>query len=66
MSDRPSFISVTQGLSGYFAVLMMWTTQDDGCGYEPWNTGIGRYATREEAVREAREWAEAEGLEYKA
>lgn len=64
MSDHPSFISVTQGLSGYFAVLMSWN--EDGCGYEPWNTGVGRYATREEAVREALAWAEAEGLEYKA
>lgn len=66
MSEHPPFISVSRGMSGYFAVLMAWTTQDDECGYEPWNTGFGRYATREEAVREAREWAEAEGLEFKA
>ena len=63
MSDHPSFISVTQGMSGYFAVLMSWSR--DGF-YEPWNTGFGRYSTREDAIREAREWAEAEELEYRA
>jgi hypothetical protein len=63
VSDHPSFISITQGMSGHFAVLMSWS--EEGF-YEPWSTGFGRYPTREEAIREAREWAEAEGLEYKA
>lgn len=63
MIKRPSFISVSQGMSGHFAVLMAWNKEGF---YEPWNTGFGRYSTREEAAREAREWAEAEGLEYKA
>jgi hypothetical protein len=49
-------ISVTSGMSGYFAV--MW--DNDGAI----QTGIGRYATAEEAAVEAREWAEAEELEY--
>ena len=29
------------------------------------NTGIGRYATREEAIEEAKEWAEADGIELR-
>lgn len=28
------------------------------------NSGVGRYATREEAVSEAQDWAEAEELPY--
>ena len=63
MIKRPSFISVSGGLSGHFAVLMTWNKEGF---YEPWNTGFGRYATREEAALEAQQWAEAEGLEYKA
>lgn len=60
MSEHPSFISISQGMLGYFAVLLRWNPEGF---YEPWNTGYGRYSTREEAIREARAWAEAEGLE---
>lgn len=62
MSDHPPFISVTQGMSGHFAVLMWWNPEGF---YEPWDTGFGRYSTREEAIREARSWAEAEELEVR-
>jgi hypothetical protein len=60
--QKPSYwIEVTQG-SAWFAV-QLW----DGMGYpEPWETGIGRYATKEEAIVEAKQWAEAVGLEYRA
>ncbi len=55
------WISVTSGMSGFFAV-MLW----DGMGYpEPWDTGFGRYRTSAEAEQEGRDWAEAEGLEFK-
>lgn len=56
------WIDTTFGMRGYFAV-MMW----DGMGFdEPWETGIGSYETAEQAAIEAREWAEAEGLECRA
>lgn len=63
MSDHPSFISVSQGMRGHFAVLMAWNKEGF---YEPWNTGFGSYATREEAALEAQQWAEAEELEFRA
>jgi len=50
-------------MSGHFAVLMWWNP-DHGGFWEPWNTGFGRYATKEEARVEAREWAEAEEVRY--
>lgn len=54
------WITTSQGMSGFFAV-MMW----DGGGFdEPWQTGDGRYRDHEQAKREARDWAEAEDLEY--
>lgn len=31
---------------------------------EPWQTGIGRYKTREEACIEVKQWAEAEEMDY--
>ena len=59
-SDFP-VISVTQGLSGYFAVMYWWNPE----GFpEPYNTGFGRYATVEEAREEAKQWAKDEGIRY--
>lgn len=49
-------ITVTSGLRGYFAVMY----DQDGAI----QTGLGSYATSEEAAVEARQWAEAEELEY--
>ena len=63
MSENKSLVTVGQGMSGWFAALMVWNKEGF---YEPWNTGFGRYKTREEAVAEARDWAEAEGLELGA
>lgn len=58
------WITVTQGMSGWFAVQLMWNP--DMGGWEPWNTGPGRYADRADAEREAREWAEAEEMEFRS
>lgn len=61
-----NFITVTEGMSGFFAVHMWYNTEDFEYGFwEPYDTGIGRYANRELAVIEAKEWAEMEGLEYR-
>jgi hypothetical protein len=47
-------------MSGWFAVEMWYNNEDyDDYGFwEPWQTGIGRYATREQAIVEAKQWAE--------
>jgi hypothetical protein len=56
------YITITKGMRGFFAVHVWWNP--DGF-WEPWQSGIGSYATRDEAEPEAREWAIAEGLEFK-
>ena len=68
---HPDFITVTHGCSGYFAVHLTWAAMPDaddeeGGFYEPWQTGHGRYRTREQAALEAIDWAESEEMEYRA
>jgi hypothetical protein len=57
------FITVTSGMSGYFAVLMVWNEEHGGF-YEPYTTGFGRYKTPVQAAIEAKEWAEDEEVNY--
>jgi hypothetical protein len=61
--DHSSYITVTSGISGYYAVLMTWNTELGGF-WEPYNTGIGRYKKREKAVQEGKMWAEDEEVRY--
>ena len=58
-----SYVTVTHGGSGYFATLIWWNP-DMGGFYEPYDTGVGRYATEAEAIPEALDWADAEGVEF--
>jgi hypothetical protein len=58
MSDKPTKITVMEGISGWYAVMLMW--DKDIKDYDIWSTGFGRYRHREDAVTEARGWAEAE------
>jgi hypothetical protein len=52
-------ITVVQGCAGHFAALVDWVPHEQG-GYADFvETGFGRYATREEAVREAHAWAQS-------
>lgn len=54
---NPQYVTVTHGMRGYHAVLC----DNDG----PITSGCGSYETPEDAAGEARDWAEADGLEYK-
>lgn len=60
------FITTTEGVSGFFAV-HMWLNEEEDFGpfWEPYDTGFGRYETREEAIAEAQNWARMEGMEYR-
>lgn len=61
-----NFITTTQGMSGFFAVHMWLNEEEDfGAFWEPYDTGMGRYATREEAIIEALQWAEEMEIEYR-
>ncbi len=61
------WVTVTRGASGWFAVLM-WINRTGEYGNppfpEPWDTGEGRYVTRDAAVTEAMAWATAEKIPY--
>lgn len=60
------YITVTEGMSGFFAVHMWLNEEEDfGSFWEPYETGMGRYGTREEAVAEAEDWAEAADMTLK-
>lgn len=56
-------ITVTSGMSGYFAVKIWWNPQMGGFP-EPWSTGAGRYPTEAEAVDEAKTWAASEAIPF--
>jgi hypothetical protein len=62
MQDYPR-IQVTNGMSGWFAVMLVWNPEFGGFP-EPECTGVGRYAKQSDAIIEARSWAEAEGLPF--
>ncbi len=57
--DTSPYITITQGIRGYFAVHMWWNPERF---WEPWQSGFGSYRTPEAAMIEAEIWAKAEGL----
>jgi hypothetical protein len=59
-----SYVTVTKGISGWFAVIVDW--DDELEVYIPYTTGVGRYANREDAIEEAKLMAEMEGLPFTA
>lgn len=66
VEQHKPYVTVTHGMRGYFAVLLMWNDEIPGCGfYEPWNTSDFSYRTAAEAVPDAKAWAEAEDIEYR-
>ena len=56
------YITVTHGMSGYFAVLIKYYLKDGF--HDVHSTGIGRYKLKSEAVIEAKQWSEVEELPY--
>lgn len=68
MKQTKRFITTMQGMSGHFAV-EMWLNETGEHNlppfWEPWDTGLGRYATKEDAVLEAKAWAEEQEMEYR-
>jgi hypothetical protein len=60
MNVEYPYITVTKGMSGWFAVMIVDT---DGLP-EPECTGIGRYALQSKAIAEGRFWAELDGIPF--
>jgi len=65
--EHTPYITVTQGLRGYFAVMVWWNAEEDDCApfWEPWQSSPCSFNKREQAVEDAKFWAEAEGIAYK-
>lgn len=62
--DAPrSYITVYESIGGWKAVMMWWNPK--GEHWEPWTTGVGAHRTREEAMVEARDWAQDEEIELR-
>ena len=62
-----SYITVTRGMSGFFAVMVWWNNEHPDLGgfWEPYETDVDRYKTYDEAKSVALVWAESEELEFK-
>lgn len=61
--SHENFITVTHGLSGWFATMYWWNPEMGGF-WEPYETGEGRYATKKEAIAEGIAWADELELEF--
>lgn len=58
------YISVTSGMSGYFAVMIWWNPEMGGFE-EPWDTGILRTRRSDMVVQEAKQWAKEEDIDFR-
>lgn len=59
LKPKEGYVTLTSGISGHFAV-QVWFNPE---GFEePYDTGIGRYATQVEAAEEAVMWADDQDL----
>ncbi len=61
--DTKPYVTISKGGAGYFAVILEWIDNHGGY-WDVFVTGDGRYATEEEAIPEAMEMAECEGLRF--
>lgn len=68
LEDKTGFVTVAQGMAGFFAVHMWWNDEDPTIGgfWEPWDSDKCYHKTREAAQPCAEAWAESEGLRYVA
>jgi hypothetical protein len=64
MTKPASFVTVYESVGGWKA-MMVWWNPDMGGFWEPYQTGLGGYPTETEAEAEARDWAAADGLEFR-
>jgi hypothetical protein len=65
-ADCTAYVTVYCPIAGWKAVLMWLNNEEPDLGpfWEPWNTGFFAFATREEAVIDAKAWADAEGIPF--
>lgn len=59
--DKSDFITVYNPIAGWKAVHYTWN--DEGF-WEPYQTGYLAFVNKEDAIKNAKAWAEAEGVRY--
>lgn len=65
--DKSNFITVYRPIAGWKAIMLCWNDEDKDPSmhfWEPCCTGMCGYATKEEAVAEAKDWAAAEEVRF--
>lgn len=62
---KKPYVTVTYGMAGWFALIVWWNDEGPHGFWEPWDTPYERHRDREDAVAQARELAEQEGLEFR-
>ena len=62
--DKTPYISVYHPICGHKAIMYAWYDDEDGGIWDVAQTGMCGYKTQKEAIREALEWAQAEGIRY--
>lgn len=65
--DKSDYITVYRAVGGWQSVLVTWEWEDDKKKHgfwEPWQTGMGPYATKQEAIDDAKSWAASEEVRY--
>lgn len=63
LNPHAPFVTVSQGMRGWFAVIMWRNPELDGF-WEPWQTSPQSFPFKDLAIRDARNWAEAEQLAF--
>ncbi len=65
-AEQKNYITVFESSGGWKAVHVWWNDDPDIGGFwEPYQTGFGLYKTRDEAVLEAKSWAEEEEIDFR-
>lgn len=62
-TDTKPYVTISKGGAGFFAVILEWVPESGGY-WDIFTTGDGRYATEVEALPEALEMADAEGIRF--
>lgn len=63
--DKSPYITVYCPMAGYKAIMYAWFEDGDGGMWDVAQTSLCGYKTQREAVKEAMEWAKADGIRYK-
>lgn len=61
---KDGYITTYECMIGWKAVHLWWNPEMGGF-WEPWQTSYAAFKSENEAIEEAKSWAEEEGIEYR-